>query len=426
MRIIILLTSLFLTANIIQAVTILVPSEQPTIQAGINVATEGDTVLVAPGTYIGDGNRNLTFNGVNLVLKSEMGADVTIVDCQGNSLEHHVAVLLNNGEDTTSIIDGFTFTNAYYAKWGYVGGALYFQHGNAIIQNCIITNSLAYGIFLEGVTDITPCRISNCVIENNINGILNFKVGTIIENCIVRNNYGVGIEFWDETEIRNCLVVHNKWVGITKAGGMSTPLALIENCTIAFNGIGFSYDITLPRTNSELIEVDTTTIQNSIIAYNTTAGIYNYFDMEGEYNCINSNVFGNGGYNWQNDKYSHGDEFGNISVNPLFCDTTIGNYYLGERSPCASVNNSSGSTIGVYDIGCGCCVGIRGNIVVDSNDQIDITDLVYLIAWMFMGGVPLDCMEEGDVDGSGGFNISDLVVLVEYMFENGVEPAPCN
>ena len=45
------------------AATIRVPSEQPTILAGMTLANPGDTVLVAPGVYSGDGNRWLNFEG---------------------------------------------------------------------------------------------------------------------------------------------------------------------------------------------------------------------------------------------------------------------------------------------------------------------------------------------------------------------------
>lgn len=78
-----------------------------------------------------------------------------------------------------------------------------------------------------------------------------------------------------------------------------------------------------------------------------------------------------------------------------------------------------------YPIIGSCCFGQRGNVDFDPDDQLDITDLVYLLDYMFAGGPPLLCLEEADIDGNGAIDIADLVRLADYMFTGGIPPADC-
>lgn len=94
----------------VQSATIHVPADQPTIQAGIDAASDGDTVLIAPGTYTGDGNRDIDFKGKSIVVKSEVGPEQTIIDCQGTVEEPHRAFILKSGEDSSTTIEGLTIT----------------------------------------------------------------------------------------------------------------------------------------------------------------------------------------------------------------------------------------------------------------------------------------------------------------------------
>jgi len=76
-----------------------------------------------------------------------------------------------------------------------------------------------------------------------------------------------------------------------------------------------------------------------------------------------------------------------------------------------------------------CCMGsIRGNVDFDQGDLITISDLVYLVDYMFNDGPAPLCIDEADIDALGGqapVDIADQVHLVDYMFNNGPPPVAC-
>ena len=71
-----------------------------------------------------------------------------------------------------------------------------------------------------------------------------------------------------------------------------------------------------------------------------------------------------------------------------------------------------------------CCIGIRGNIDHDPEESINISDLVFLVDYMFNSGPVPYCDEEIDVNASSDIDIADLIYMVSYMFDDPSGPAP--
>jgi hypothetical protein len=195
-----------------------VPSDQSTIQAGIDIAAVGDTVLVADGTYL----ENINFLGKAITVASHFTIDGdtthisnTIIDgSQYNNADSAAVVSFVLGEDTTSVLNGFTITGgegSYFSLWNAsAGGGIYILHGAKIINNHIINNSVdnivgasgGGGIFINTGYSTTQDNgnviIKNNLIANNLASGYTFITGggivisgfgnTIIPNNTIKNN----------------------------------------------------------------------------------------------------------------------------------------------------------------------------------------------------------------------------------------------
>ena len=124
------------------------------IQDGIDAAVDGDTVLVRDGTYKGQGNMDLDFEGRTIVVMSENGPENTIIDCENEGSGFY----FHNGEDSASVVKGFTIKNGTVSSGG---GAIACRYSSPTITHNIFSSNWAqYGnggaIACQGSSPTTP------------------------------------------------------------------------------------------------------------------------------------------------------------------------------------------------------------------------------------------------------------------------------
>ncbi len=143
-RVTLLVASTVLSApSMALAATWCVPWQCPTIQAGIDSASAGDTVLVASGTYTGVGNRDLNYGGKAIRVCSEAGnPDSCIIDCEYEDR----GVTFDSEEGGGSVLEAVTVTRGYSASVGEVAdggaGALCWRSSPTFI-NCVFSYNWA-------------------------------------------------------------------------------------------------------------------------------------------------------------------------------------------------------------------------------------------------------------------------------------------
>lgn len=65
---------------------------------------------------------------------------------------------------------------------------------------------------------------------------------------------------------------------------------------------------------------------------------------------------------------------------------------------------------------------LRGD--VDSDDNLNLTDAVFLLNFLFAGGVEPSCLEVANADSAGSVNLTDAVFILQFLFGGGAAPAP--
>ena len=131
-----------------------------TIQKAIDLANSGFTVIVQDGTYTGTGNRMINFNGKEVTLKSENGADSCIIDCENADR----AFVFENQEGQNTILNGFQIINGKSIDNN--GAGIYCYDSSPKILNCIIRNNeteLSTG-------DLTSLSVTYCNVEEGWDG----------------------------------------------------------------------------------------------------------------------------------------------------------------------------------------------------------------------------------------------------------------
>ena len=307
--------------------TVHVPGDQPTIQAAVSFAQEGDTVLVAPGEYI----ENIVANAKGFALISQAGAAATTI--RPADLGARTIYLAQN-QNRTFILKGFTFTgsDAYACVEIYSGlariydnvfedinsdaGALVLGHGGGTILNNVFRNnhSNEHGGAMQ-VASWKPMLIADNIVTGNtatygagIN-LLGARFAVVRNNLIIDNHateYGGGIYLANNDAYRS--IIHDN---------------TIVNCTSGNDGGGGICFGGCPGDSA----------YNNIIVDCGGYGIWaaNSFMCFFDYNCLSNNTPGD----YQGVPTGPNE----LLVDPQFVGGIPSSYELLPTSPCFDAGN---------------------------------------------------------------------------------------
>jgi len=390
---------LLVISSYLNGITINIPDDYTTIQAGINAASDYDTVLVDTGTYV----ENINYNGKNISVASKylttqdtIYISHTIIDGgQDGSV-----ITFENGEDSTAILVGFTVRNGSNDYGGGIYCRMFSPSTNDVnntnnsgdeeeairgklscnptLENIKITDNFALyeggGIYcyVNSSPSLKKVTITNNSTDNNGGGISCVGSYPNLENVKISNNsaiyQGGGIYCYDNSNpsLKKVTIADNS---AENGGGIyfSEFNSCLENITLSNNLAGSEGGGIFCENNCNF------NILNCILWNDLPQEIFfsqyqapntitiSYSDIKGGEAAIETN--GNGTVNWQD---------GNINLDPLFIDPLNDYYQLTENSPCIDAGdpNSLLDPDGtIVDMGANYFLqGIIVDFIVDKNN----------------------------------------------------------
>jgi len=310
------------------------------IQKGINLSKDKDTLLVVAGVY----KENIDFTGKNISILGE-NRFRTIIDGDSSG----TVVTIDSGEDSTAAFRGFTIRNGI-AKMG--GGIKVTNKSNPVISHLLVSHNRSHvdggGIYIND----SRASLSYVIIrENNSDGVagglyigdgseVTLNYSQFINNVAAVRGGGIFIrKHTTSLNLNHALISHNSSYeggGIGSWHGSSN----LNNITfIGNNSTTNRGNAIFLRQTAEMV------LENSIVMGSDSNVIY-LEDLESSFSATYSMI----------EKGWEGE--GNIIADPLFCNLEIGNnisqlrnYSLWENSPCLG-SGKDGANMGTFDIGC--------------------------------------------------------------------------
>jgi len=329
-------------ATSVHAAVLHVPGDSSTIQGAIDIASAGDEVVVACGTYL----ERLTL-AADVIVRSAAG-DPSCVTVDAARTGR--AVFANAADGAA--LHGITFTGGLTPSHG---AGLYAFETDLLVTNCVFVDHQAGnwggGVAFQG--DCSP-SFEDCRFVSNEAG---FGAGAYVERgtasfvrCVFEENdaihHGGGVDAWSPfstPRFEECVFVRNRSLA-SRGGGAScnAARAYFFRCTFFENSAAEG------GSALHCLQGASPLLENCILAFGPSGESVTCTGNSTP-RIVCCDIWGNTDGDWPPCIRDQGGTRENLWLDPGFCDPASGDLTLRGDSPCFA---TPCGTIGAFDVAC--------------------------------------------------------------------------